>query len=207
MTSVVVERVAVSVGAALLVFGSAALHVRARGEAAITASDQALAAGDVPMAIAWARDAAMSVAPGSPYSAAGYARLTAAAERAEVHGDLEQATDAWRAVLVAAKASDSESTHRELTETARRALVRLAGRRCEGDEVRAPASCENAAADALAVDPLPSSARLQTFAAGAVLFALGVLGAARLRLPRPRLASVFVIASGVAVAALALAVR
>ncbi len=81
---------------ALLLFAS--LHEAQEGAQAMRASDAALAAKNPELAIAEAYQAAARVAPLSPWSERGFARLQAIAEDAEARGDDELAQTAWHAV-------------------------------------------------------------------------------------------------------------
>ncbi len=160
------------------VLGLAAMHVEALGARALVDCDAALAAGDGVGAISLAREAAMArVGFGlGGASEQGFARLASIAEAAEARGDFEQATVAWRATRVAARAPRREEPAR-MAESAR-ALVRLATRACEGKQTRAPAACAAATEASLAADDLPSTTHFDWVALGAVAFLGG--GAAAL---------------------------
>ncbi len=84
------------------VLGTATVMQLRAGSRAITDSDAALARADRPAAIAAARAAAEAVVPGSPYPTWGYRRLETIARDAEIHGDDETSTGAWRAMRAAA---------------------------------------------------------------------------------------------------------
>ncbi len=190
-----------------LTLAAVVVHLRSRGEGAITECDRALAAGDAVAAIAWARDAAMAVAPWSPYPEQGYVRLVGIADRAEERGDFQQASVAWRAVEVAVRATRSESQEAERLVAADSALVRLAAKTCEGDQSRPPAVCAAAARSALADSRLPSAARLEWLGTGGVGFLVFGAVAAQASRRRVRLLSLGVAAAGAAMAAAALLVR
>jgi len=186
----------------------AVVHVTHRGESSIAASEKALAAGDVAGAIAWARDAAMSRAPGSPYPAAAYARLEGIAAHAEEHGDFDHATMAWRAIWTAVHATRSEELEQARLDDAARALVRLAAKTCEGNQSRPPATCAAAAKASLIETSLPALPRFHWLALGAVGFFVGGATAARGRgMGRQRFLSLAVAVVGVGLAALALVTR
>lgn len=110
---------------ALLV--SASLHVYTRGRDAMTASDAAMAKGDVRAAVAQAKEAAESRLPFSPWSAKGLERLSFIAEDAEAKGDLESATMALRALQAACTATTIGSPA-PCAAQARQALERIAAR-------------------------------------------------------------------------------
>jgi hypothetical protein len=183
------------------------LHLRARGQEAVAECDKALAAGDAHMAITWARDAAMSVAPLSPYPEQGYARLTTMADRAEERGDFGEATAAWRAVGVAVHATRSEGSEAARLEAADGALVRLAAKTCQENQSRPPAVCAAAAQAALDERHLPPLSRFDWLAVGAVAFLGCGAWAAQATGRRVRLASLAVALFGVAVATVALVTR
>jgi hypothetical protein len=165
--------VGVAVGAAAACVLVASLHVRALGARAIVESDRAVSRGDVSEAIARARDAAMAVAPWSPYAERGYCRLEAFGEGAEARGDVEQAALAWRAVWTAARATRSEGRQAARMEEARVALVRLSRRACAGDPTKSPDDCAAVTEEALRRDVLPSSWSGAWLALGVVAFASG----------------------------------
>jgi hypothetical protein len=101
----VTSRRALIVAGIVLVAGVLAtattMQLRA-GSRAIDASDAALVRADRPGAIDAARTAAEAVVPGSPYPTWGYRRLETIARDAEIHGDDETSTGAWRAMRAAA---------------------------------------------------------------------------------------------------------
>ncbi len=182
------------------------VHLRHRGESSLAASDKALEEGDVQGAIAWARDAALAVAPLSPYPEVAYGRLIDIAARAEEHGDFVEATAAWRAVWTSIRATRRESSERARLEEASRALVRLAARACEGDQSRPPAVCAAAAQAALGEGQLPDVSRFRWVALAAVAF-LGGGAFAAMGAGRARLLGAGVAVLGLALAAAALALR
>ncbi len=106
MTSL--RRAALGLSAAIALVLSAFTLVELRaGQRALLACDAAIAARDVPVAIARARDAAFAFVPGSPYSRAGYERLEALARDAETRADTADAILAWSAMRAAATATSS----------------------------------------------------------------------------------------------------
>ncbi len=195
----------VVVAVTLAVLAVVAAHVRAIGAEAVVECDKALGAGDIVTAIARARDAAMTVAPWSPYPEQGYARLVAIAEGAETRGDLDQATFAWRAVWTAVRASRSEQRQAARLDEARRALVRLARRACAGNVTRPPDACAAATEAALAQDDLPSAGSSGWFALGAVLFLGGGVVALRVKDGRRRALWAALAAIGAVIVALVIA--
>ncbi len=194
---------ALLVGTPLLVV---AIHLRQRGEAAIAESDRALATGETASAIAWARDAAMAVCPGSPYPEEGYARLRSLAARAEAHGDFVEATAAWRAVRTAVHATRTEDREAARLVESGRALVRLAARTCEGNQSRPPTTCAAAAEAALAVAPLPPLASFGWLGLGGLSFLVSGAVASRTS-GRTRNLSAAIAVLGLGIAALALLAR
>ncbi len=203
------SRIRAGAMAVVLIAGSffvVVLHLRHRGESSLAASEKALAEGDVQGAIAWARDAALAVAPFSPYPEVAYGRLADIAARAEEHGDFVEATAAWRAVWTSIRATRKESAERARLEDASQALVRLAGRACEGDQSRPPAVCAAAAQAALREGQLPELSRFRWLALAAVAF-LGGGAFAAMGAGRARLLGGGVALFGLALAAAALALR
>jgi hypothetical protein len=71
------------------------------GERAIAQSDLMASRGDAREAIAYARVAAESLLPGSPYPERGYARLERIAMEAEARGDSRTAAASWGAMRAA----------------------------------------------------------------------------------------------------------
>jgi hypothetical protein len=134
----------------LLVLATVARGLEERGAEAVRECDAALTAGDVPLAIARAREAAESRVPWGTHVEEGYARLVALADQEEARGELPLATDAWRAVLVAARATGKEADEAERVKRAEEGIVRIAGKRCEIEQLRTRAQCEAAARGALA---------------------------------------------------------
>ena len=72
------------------------------GEREMDASDAAFDRGDVAAALAHARKAAVSYAPGAPHVSAAFGRMTAVAIGSEARGDSQTAILAWEAVRGAA---------------------------------------------------------------------------------------------------------
>jgi hypothetical protein len=188
----------------LVVLSAVGVRLRAMGAAAVAECDQALGAGDIVTAVGRAREAAMAVAPGSPYPEQGYTRLVGIAEGAEARGDLDQATLAWRAVWTAIRATRSEQREGARLEDCRRALVRLARRACAGSVTRPPEACAAATEAALAQDSLPATASSWWFALGAVLFLGG--GAAAIRVEEGRRRTALAVVAGVGAAVIAMVI-
>lgn len=183
------------------------VQLRRNGAQAITDCDRALAAGDTITAIERARDAALAVAPGSPYPDQGLTRLKSLAEAAETHGSFDQAAAAWRAIWTAIRSTRSESRESGRLAEAGRGLVRVATRVCEGNQARVPATCGAAVQAALAEDDLPSLSSFGGIAFGAIAFAGGGVMAAQERDRRRRLASLVVLALGLTTLVLTFATR
>lgn len=182
-----------------------ALQVRQRGADAIALADQALAAGDGVTAIGRARDAAMAVAPWSPYPEQGYARLQAIADGAETRGDFDQAALAWRAVWTSIRATRREKDEALRLQASGRALVRLATRACEGSQTRPPAACAATTEAALTHDDLPALPAFTWLGLGAVAFFVGGAGAATAEGARRRIGWGALTLLGVGLAVFALA--
>jgi hypothetical protein len=184
-----------------------AVHLAQSAERAVSESDRALAAGDTNSAIAWARDAAMSVAPLSSYPEQGYARLATIGKKAEARGDFDQAVFAWRATIAAIRATDSESSQVARGDEAKQSLIRLAGRVCEGGQTRSPAACSATAEAALAGSDLPTIPTFSWLALGAIALFGGGVGLSRVGARSNRAVFGIVMALGALFAALALASR
>jgi len=188
-------------------FAIVTIHLEKLGAAAIADSDTALAAGDVTTAIQRARDAAMSIAPGSRYPELGYARLASIAERAETHGSFEEARAAWQATWTAIRATRREQAEAARLREARAALVRISMRECEGGQSRAPATCGKITEASLAHDDLPPLSGSTALAFGAAAMALGAIVAARSTGTRRRAPFWALAALGAVVATLTLTTR
>jgi len=94
--------VVLAIALVAIVLGVATVVQLRAGARAIDESDAALSRADRAGAIAAARTAAEAVVPGSPYPTWGYRRLETIARDAEIHGDDETSTAAWRAMRAAA---------------------------------------------------------------------------------------------------------
>jgi hypothetical protein len=189
----------------LLVLVVAVLAITRAGERALAECDEALLTGDTPTAIARARDAAMAVAPWSPYPAMAYVRLTGLADSAETRGDYAGALAAWRAVRTAIVASRSEVREAPLLADANKAIVRLAARACEGGEIRQPSVCAKLAEMSLAQDDLPPVSSFTLLGLGALAFLVGGAMATRERLHAGRIPWAVLAGAGVAAVVFALA--
>jgi hypothetical protein len=122
------RRLALGATLPFILFALVTLRTLSRGEAELTASDRAFDAGQLELAVRYARRAATAYVPGAAHVDAAYARLRAVAVGAERTRDVALAASAWRALRAAAL----ESRHvfcpraREL-EQADANLARLAG--------------------------------------------------------------------------------
>ncbi len=95
---------AVAMAMLLAIVALAAITARAvqTGEREMRLSDDAFNRGDVAAALAHARKAAVSYAPGAPHVSAAFRRMTAVAIGSEARGDSQNAVLAWEAVRGAA---------------------------------------------------------------------------------------------------------
>ena len=193
--------------AVLGVLALVAVHLWRSGAKAMAESDEALAAGDDATAISRARDAAMSVAPWSPFPEQGYARLEAIAASAESHGSFGAAVTAWRAVGTAIRATRTEAREAVRLGKEKAALVRLATRACEGGQTRVPAACGRTTEATLAEDDLPPLSTFTWLAVGGALFLGGGAAAAQTQAASRRLSWLVVSTVGVALATLAVVQR
>jgi len=155
----------------------AALHQHREGARAMLASDAALAAKNPDLAVVEALEAATHVAPFSPSSEAGFARLREIAEDAETRGDDDLAQAAWRAIRAAEIATkgpfSSDPARRAHAEAA---LARIDARRMAVTAARSPGLVrfdEGELARRNARDPTPTSATFLVLGAGAALAMLG----------------------------------
>lgn len=166
-------------GAAAVAFTFAALmaaaisHEADEGARAMRASDAALAAKNPELAVAEAYLAATHVAPLSPWSDRGYARLQTLADDAEARGDDDLAETAWHAirsaeVATAGPLSGSPARRRR----AELALGRIDARRMLVLAARTPGLArpnEGALAKAHGEDGTPKAATLASLGAGSLL--------------------------------------
>jgi hypothetical protein len=199
--------VASSAAFVLLTLSLVAVHVRSAGEQAIAECDRALASGDVTTAIERARDAAMALAPGSPYPEQGYARLRSIATTEEARGSFDQATSAWRAIWTAIRATRREGAEAERLAEAGHGLVRVATRVCEAGQTRPPATCGATVQAALAEDDLPPLSKFAGVALGAVAFLGGGVLAAQTAERRRRLAGLAAMSVGAVILTVTLLTR
>jgi len=128
LSASLLRRLALGAALPLVLFALVTLRTLSRGEAGLAASDRAFDAGQLELAVRYARRSATAYVPGAAHVDAAYARLRAVAVGAERARDLALAASAWQAVRAAAL----ESRHvfcphaREL-EQANANLARLAG--------------------------------------------------------------------------------
>ena len=101
------RRLALAAALPPLLFALVTLRTLSRGQAELSASDRAFAAGELELAVRHARRAATAYVPGASHVDAAYARLRALAWGAERTRDLALASSAWQAVRAAA----TESRH------------------------------------------------------------------------------------------------
>ncbi len=144
----------------------------ALGAHAMSASDEALARGDISAAIDEARAAAEARAPGSPYPQRGYERLMTLARDAEHAGHVSDCARAWRAVQSAALSTRVFEDDAALRE-ANVQLARIGAR--EHGDISEPAATREAELQAeLARDERPSPYAYAALGAGGILFYLGI---------------------------------
>jgi len=124
----VLRRLALIAALPLVLFALVTLRTLSRGEAELAASDRAFDAGQLELAVRYARHAAAAYVPGAAHVAAAYARLRAVAVGAEHARDVALAASAWQAMRAAALESRHVSGPqlREL-EQANANLARLRG--------------------------------------------------------------------------------
>ncbi len=153
------------------------------GARACADSDAALARGDASAAVARARDAAESVAPGSPYPRRGYERLESIARAAEAHGDERGAVAAWSAMRAAAAASEgplvAPGAWRSMAEEGLARWGSGAGGQTTASSYAAPdgevRASRDAIAAALAADDVPPASLLALLGAGGFAFFAGAV--------------------------------
>jgi hypothetical protein len=97
--------VVIAIALVATVLAVATIRQLRAGSRANDECDAALSHADRAGAIGAARAAAEAVVPGSPYPTWGYRRLETIARDAEIHGDDETSTAAWRAMRAAAIAT------------------------------------------------------------------------------------------------------
>lgn len=173
------RRTALGLAAAIaLVLGAFTLVELRAGQRALVACDAAIAAHDVPTAIARARDAAFAFVPGSPYSPAGSSRLEALARDAETRGDTRDAILAWSALRAAATATSSPFVSNDsLRAVADDGIARVGSRPPVAALAAEVTPSEPVLRAALARDDTPSPFAFVFLGAGALAF---FAGAARL---------------------------
>ena len=193
---------------ALLVAVATVRQVR-EGARAMEESDAALAAGDLPRAVAGARAAAEARVPGSPYPPRAYDRLAALARDAEARGDERVAILAWAAMRAAALETSGLGTG-DATERWRAAasegIARVGARSWSGPSARATSEVRPAQAAleaSLARSDLPDAATFLLLAAGGAAFFGGVarllwVAGDRAALRRSHVAALAALAGGVA---------
>lgn len=142
------------------------------GEAELRSSDAAFDRGDLPEATLHARRAATLYAPGAPHVGAAFARLRAIALGAESLGDVSMARRAWGAVRGAAlEIRHVNAPYASELALANENLARLTAASPGGDR--------QAAAKVLARDDAPRAEWVLVLALGFLLFASGLVLAAR----------------------------
>lgn len=173
-------------GAALALMAlvtAAASHEADEGARAMRASDAALAAKNPELAVAEAYLAATHVAPLSPWSDRGYARLQTIAEDAEARGDDDLAETAWHAIRSAEVATSGPlSGSPARRRRAELALGRIDSRRMLVLAARTPGLArpsEGALAKAHGEDGTPKAATLASLGGGSLLAVACALALAR----------------------------
>jgi hypothetical protein len=102
LSASVLRRLALAAALPPLLFALVTLRTLSRGEAALTASDRAFDAGQLELAVRYARRAATAYVPGAAHVDAAFARLRAVAVGAERAREIALAASAWQAVRAAA---------------------------------------------------------------------------------------------------------
>ncbi len=108
-----------------VLIGALAFVLVSRGRVALEESEDALARGDVGLAIVFAKRAAQARLPGSPYPARASERLLEIGRAREAAGDIDSARSAYRAVVAAGRSTGEP--HGPHAEAARQALAKLDG--------------------------------------------------------------------------------
>lgn len=175
----------VAIAVVLLAIGWA--RVSRSGERAVRASDDALAAGDFPDAVANAKLAAQC--KGTKWSDEGFARLATIADQAETRNDLPVMKSAFVAMRSAADSVDDDTwrdkANEGLSRTAMRADAFAAGRVTEGCSGTGEPPCATTMKLELATPTHPSRSSHGILA---LVFAVAIgagLFATRRRLRRP----------------------
>ena len=128
MSAAVLQRLALVAALALVLFALVTLRTLSRGEAELTASDRAFDAGQLELAVRYARRAATAYVPGAAHVDSAYARLRAVAVGAERAREVRLAASAWQAVRAAALESRHVwQPHARELEQANAHLARLRG--------------------------------------------------------------------------------
>jgi hypothetical protein len=128
LSAALLRRVALVAALPLVLFALVTLRTLSRGEAELTASDRAFDAGQLELAVRYARRAATAYVPGAAHVDAAYARLRAVAVGAERARDLTLAAGAWQAVRAAAlETRHLWTSHARELEQANANLSRLRG--------------------------------------------------------------------------------
>jgi hypothetical protein len=205
-----VTRVAAGIALIVALFiAVASIREVREGARAMEESDTALAAGDLPRAIASARAAAEARVPGSPYPPRAYERLGSLARDAEARGDERVAVLAWAAMRAAALETSGLGTG-DATDRWRAAasegIARVGARSWSGPEARATSEVRPAQAAleaALARSDLPDGATFLLLAVGGLTFFGGVarllwVAHDRAALRRSHVAALTALAGGVA---------
>lgn len=176
----------VGAGAALALtalVGAAASHEAEEGARAMRASDAALAAKNPELAVAEAYLAATHVAPLSPWSDRGYARLQTIADDAEARGDDDLAETAWHAIRSAEVATSGPlSGNPARRRRAELALGRIDARRMLVLAARTPGLArpsEGALAKAHGEDGAPRASTLVSLGGGSLLAVVCALALVR----------------------------
>jgi hypothetical protein len=158
--------------------GVAEGHEWSAGADAVEESDVALARGEVKEAIVQARRAAEAAVPFSPYPREGYERLESIARGAELHGDLELAAFAWRAVRSASAATRPAVAARGRGAEANEGILRVA-RSSLSSSFATRGADEIVLQDELASDETPSLWGSFGLTLGAIALAAGLAALAR----------------------------
>lgn len=154
------------------------------GRSALLATDRALRAGEVGVALGHAREAAGWWVPGSPFVEGAFARMRHIGHTAEAGGDVPAARGAWRALLASAARVRWPTSQLEADVThARAALARLEAQ----DLARGALARESAPVSGEAARPATAAGTERRGAAamalvtlgGLALFVLGVKSGAR----------------------------
>jgi hypothetical protein len=176
----VLRRVALGLGAVVVLLSFATARAVWVGEAELKKSDRAFDAGRVASSLEHAERAAVEYAPGAPHVSLAFERMQAVASGAERRGQFELALDAWRAIRSALlQTRHPLSPDSELLERANGHIARL-----EAEMAQAPRSVQAELQAQLEETARPHTLRLLLLGGGLGALVLGLFGFALFAVPR-----------------------